>query len=363
MRIAYGVFGYGRGHTTRALAVLPELERRHQILLFASGMAYEMLSRHREVVEVPALSYRYVNGHMATLHTLAHNAGRVLDVLLGGRALDAVMARMRAFRPDVAICDVDPWTHRAAARLGIPRISFDHYGILAHCRPPVPLRDRLRLARDVAAYRALTRGADRVVVSSFYDAPARRPDVTCVGTLLRDAVHQVSASRGERLLAYFNQPALFTPRVEEALADCGAPVLVYGTARSGHAGALEFRPPSERGFLEELARCRAIVGTAGNQLVGEALHFGKPMLVMPEDSVEQRLNAAAIERCGIGRRLDHRRLNAATVRAFLDEDERFADRTRWHARDGRAEAVAALERFAGELVATPTSGAALAEVA
>jgi uncharacterized protein (TIGR00661 family) len=363
MRIAYGVFGYGRGHTTRALAVLPELERRHRLLIFASGMAYEMLSREREVVEVPALSYRYVAGRMATLPTLFHNAGHVLDVLLGGRALDAVVARMRDFRPDVAICDVDPWTHRAAARLRIPRISFDHYGILAYCRPPVPLGDQFRLARDVAAYRALTRGAQRVVVSSFYDAPVRRRDVTCVGTLLRDAVHAVPATRGGQLLAYFNQPALLTARVEEALASSGAPVVVYGTARRGREGRLEFRAPSERGFLEELARCRAVVGTAGNQLVGEALYFGKPLLVMPEDSVEQRLNAAAVERCGIGRRLDHRRLTAAAVRDFLDEEQRFRDRTRWHARDGRAEAVAALERFAAELAGTPAPAAALAEVA
>jgi UDP:flavonoid glycosyltransferase YjiC (YdhE family) len=39
MRIAHGVFGYGRGHATRAAAVLPELETRHEVRIFAGGDA------------------------------------------------------------------------------------------------------------------------------------------------------------------------------------------------------------------------------------------------------------------------------------------------------------------------------------
>jgi uncharacterized protein (TIGR00661 family) len=353
MRILYGVFGYGRGHATRALAVLPALEERHQLLVFASGMAYEMLSRERSVERVPALQYRYTRGSLAVGKTLRHNLGPVRDLLLGGGAFDAVVERMAAFAPDVAICDVDPFTHRAAALLGIPRISFDHYGILAYYRPPIAFCDRLRHARDVAAYRILTGTPQRIVVSSFYDAEPRRRGVVRVGALLRDGVHRLRPHCGEHLLAYFNQPALFTPRVEAALDECGPPVVVYGTGRTGTEGALEFRAPSERGFLEDLASSRAVVGTAGNQLVGEALHFGKPLLVMPEDSVEQRVNAAAVERCGIGARVDHRRLTAEHVQAFLGDEERFATRTRWHARDGRAEAVAALERCVAELGPAP----------
>jgi uncharacterized protein (TIGR00661 family) len=260
-----------------------------------------------------------------------------------------VVEKMRDFAPDVAICDVDPWTHRAAGALGIPRISFDHYGVLAHCRPPVAFSDRLRYARDVAAYRLLTGRAERVVVSSFYDAPPRRADVCRVGALLRDAVYEMRPSRGEHLLVYFNQPALFTERVEAAITEVGVPALVYGTDRVGRAGVCEFRAPSQHGFLDDLARCRAVVGSAGNQLVGEAIYFGKSLLVMPEDSVEQRINAASVERAGIGRALRCGQLTAARLRAFLADEPSLRDRTRWRARDGRNEAVAALERFAAEL--------------
>jgi hypothetical protein len=65
------------------------------------------------------------------------------------------------------------------------------------------------------------------------------------------------------------------------------------------------------------------------------------------------LNAAAVAEYGVGWCVDHRRLTADEVRAFLAGESRFRDRGRWHARDGRAEAVAALERFAAELVRAP----------
>ena len=45
---------------------------------------------------------------------------------------------MRAFEPDLVISDAEPFTHQAAAALGVPRIGFDHFGILSHCRPTAP---------------------------------------------------------------------------------------------------------------------------------------------------------------------------------------------------------------------------------
>jgi len=357
MRIVYGVFGYGRGHATRALGVLPQLARRHELLVFAGGTAYEMLVKHHPVVRIPTLSYAYgEKGTLSAWLTVQRNLSRVADVLFSGSGFRDVLDTMRDFQPDLAICDVDPWTHQAAARLGVPRISFDHYGILAYCRPPIPSGDRLRHARDRLAYRLLTGRPDRIVVSSFYDAPAMRPDVRFVGPLLRDAVLRARPRRGEHLLAYFNQPELLTPRVEEALHALGLPVLAYGTGRSGRTGPLEFRPPADQAFLDDLAGCRAVVGTAGNQLVGEALYLGKPMLVMPEDSVEQRLNAAAVERLGIGLHTSRDRFSLSILRQFLDGAHTFSEISRARARDGRAQAIAALEAFSREL----TDGRAVA---
>jgi uncharacterized protein (TIGR00661 family) len=126
------------------------------------------------------------------------------------------------------------------------------------------------------------------------------------------------------------------------------PVVVYGTSRTGTSGDLTFKPIANRPFLEDLAACRALISTAGNQLVGEALYFGKPMLVMPEDCVEQRLNAAELERLGLGRQISGNMLTSEVAHAFLADLERYRNNIASRARDGRAEALELIERYLDE---------------
>jgi uncharacterized protein (TIGR00661 family) len=214
----------------------------------------------------------------------------------------------------------------------------------------MPWADRVRCLRDIAAYRALTGRPDRVIVSSFYEAPATFPSARCVGALLRDDVFKVRPARGDYLLAYFNKGEhQYTPHVENALQEAGLPAIVYGTSRTGTDGNIDYRAPSNVSFLEDLARCRAVLSTAGNQLVGEALHFGKPLLVHPERSVEQRLNAAAVARLGIGAETRHEDISANVIKRFLRNAPRYEAASRGLVRDGRTDALAAIESFASEL--------------
>jgi UDP:flavonoid glycosyltransferase YjiC (YdhE family) len=68
-----------------------------------------------------------------------------------------------------------------------------------------------------------------------------------------------------------------------------------------------------------------VVAAAGNQLIGEALHLGKPLLVLPERAhAEQTMNAhfLAAEGCGAFTPLEA--VTTATIRGFLDGSDRFA---------------------------------------
>jgi UDP:flavonoid glycosyltransferase YjiC (YdhE family) len=133
------------------------------------------------------------------------------------------------------------------------------------------------------------------------------------------------------------------------LQEAGLPALVYGTSLTGTDGNVTYRRPCNTSFLEDLARCRAVLSTAGNQLVGEALHFGKPMLVHPERCVEQRLNAAAVSRLGIGQKTRHEDISADVIQRFLREAPHYEAGSRGLVQDGRADALAAIESFASEL--------------
>ncbi len=354
MRILYGVFGHGRGHATRALGVLPQLMERHEVLVVAGGDAYDTLVRagHR-VLRVGTVQYAYgPRGERCLWQSAARNWRSVMDLTINGPITRTVVAETRAFDPHAAICDADPWTHKVASRLGVPRINFDHFGVLVYCRPPFAAGDRLRILRDAAAYRVMVGRPHRIIVSSFYDAPTER-GVQLVGPLLRDEVRALRAERGDFLLAYLNKGEhQLVPHVDRALRTLGLPVVVYGTAREGTDGPLDFRPPGNESFLRDLAACRAVFSTAGNQLVGEALYLGKPMLVMPENTPEQRINALAVERLGVGRQVRFPDVTAAGMRAFLADERALRAAIPARVRDGRAEAVSALEHALHHVAAT-----------
>ena len=214
-----------------------------------------------------------------------------------------IAGMIRDFAPDVVISDAEVWTHRVAEHLRIPRISVDHFGILAYCHAPVDRGDGLEAALDAFVYRTLMGKPERVLVSSFYDAPPRRPGVKLVPALVRPELHALKPTNGDHLLVYFNRARWqLSKRILETLEQAPCPVRIYGDSERGRRGNLEFISLSNLPFLEDLASCRGVISTAGNQLMGEAIFLGKPVLVMPEDCVEQRMNAAAVQRLGIGLR-------------------------------------------------------------
>ncbi|HVZ35280.1 MAG TPA: glycosyltransferase family protein [Polyangiaceae bacterium] len=350
MRIAYGIHGYGRGHATRALSVLQSLTARHEVQLFAGGDAYETLQAYFPVQRIPCLGFGYKAGRRSHWQTLRKNLPALSELMRGGPSLQSVIQAMRRFEPDAVVCDAEPWTRVAGRRLRIPTIGFDHFGILVHCRVGLPLRDWFASFIDRFLYRRLLGGSERVLVSSFFGAEPRRGGVRVVGPLLGEQVRRLAPVRGQHLLAYFNQgSAQLSLQALDMLAGLGIEVRLYGLGRVGSLGQLMFRPAHREAFLDDLASCRAVLSTAGNQLMGEAMACAKPILAVPEATVEQRLNAREIVRLGIGEMLPLSGLTRTSIWSFLERAESYASRAGELARDGQSEAVAWLERWFVEL--------------
>ena len=352
MKIAYGIHGYGRGHSSRALAVLGELSSRHEVLILAGGDAWRVLKDDYPVVRIPMLKYALGrSGKIAPIRSILYSVPKVADLALRGPALEMVTDVLTEFAPDVVISDSEPWTHGAANNMHLPRISFDHFGVLVYCDWPMSGADKVRCWMEGLIYRRMMSGpADRTVIVSFYAPPPRREGVRVVGPVLRELVVRTEPADGDYLMVYFsNGHVHFTPRVEAALKALGCRAIVYGMGREGVEGNLEFRPASNTQFVEDLAGCRAVFATAGNQLISEAMYFRKPLLLLPEDSLEQRLNATAIEKMDIGMRTHRNTVTVDQLREFLAHRDSFAANIPPTPADGQARAVAAIEEYAREL--------------
>src|ERR1700733_11185023 len=114
MRIVYAVFGYGRGHATRAASVLSALVD-HDVMILAGGDALPALAGlapRGRVRPIPTLRYAYHAGRRSLLRTISRNFSTVTDLLTEGPGFRAALDDVRAFAPDLAICDAEPWGHR-----------------------------------------------------------------------------------------------------------------------------------------------------------------------------------------------------------------------------------------------------------
>src|SRR5262245_41809558 len=88
MRLLYGVHGYGRGHATRSMAVLPHLAARHQVFVVAGGDAYQAISPDFPVVRIPTLGFAYNPGQgprqRCNWQTFQRNISALLDLRFHG---------------------------------------------------------------------------------------------------------------------------------------------------------------------------------------------------------------------------------------------------------------------------------------
>ncbi|MDQ7039647.1 MAG: glycosyltransferase family protein [Rhodothermus sp.] len=349
-RIVYALSGQGRGHASRVLAIAQALrERGHELRFCCGGTARTVLEACGETVwPVPTLRQVLHGNRMRLLATLQAN----LPVLRRLRQLlDELTETLATFRPHLVITDFEALTPRAAARLGLPVLSFNHQQIVTETRYNLPLRYwKDALLAHLAIHLIAPRKPLHVLLTSFYFPPLRHPErTTLIPPVIRPEVQQLTPVEDGPVLVYFNQPEGID-HLPDMLARLPASFILYNVPPPVHAADypnLTFKTPSIDGFLEDLARCRAVLCTAGFTLISEALYLGKPLLVVPNRGIfEQTLNALFLEREGLGSAVLDRELQAEDVQRFLATCPHYRERLRSYSlRCGNEKALHCIERL------------------
>jgi uncharacterized protein (TIGR00661 family) len=132
--------------------------------------------------------------------------------------------------------------------------------------------------------------------------------------------------------------------VIDALSGLEAEVRIYGLGAAPALGNLRFFEVSEANFIRDMASARCIVGSAGNQLIGEALYLGKPIFALPEHGqYEQEVNGHLLQRMGGGTFLEPQQLRRHHLLAFLEALPNYVGRVDREWAAGNQRAVEAIE--------------------
>jgi uncharacterized protein (TIGR00661 family) len=250
--------------------------------------------------------------------------------------------------PHLAVTDFEPALPRAAKAAGVPFLNLDHQHFLVYCDlgclPPTLRMHAWMWGKVVERY---YNGQVESVVSSFFQAPLKRrlPEpVSQIGVLLQPEILAAKPHEGRGLVVYLRKFA--SNAMLAALKAIGLPTQIYGLGELPTQGCLTFHAVNQSRFLEHLAESQALVTTAGNQVVGEALYLGKPVLAFPEsNNYEQSINAFFLKRMGAGDSADWKRVGYNDIRRFLDGLGEFKAKIDRDALNGNHGATSAIERL------------------
>lgn len=389
-RILYGVQGEGRGHATRSLEVIRALQEQGFVVkVFSGGDALPVLRAGGiDAIAIPLFRYHYrSHGSLSPWRTLTANTAPALGLFFrAGASYQSVLAQARAFAPDLCISDFEPYVSRIARALGLPLVAIDHQHFLTETLLPRPHRLSKFIALGLYQMGTAILGGkpDRIITSSFWHFP-RRPGsrALLVGPFLSSCMPSPRSGnpggQAADLVVYLKRAGYLSSLLPAFSAHECLTVDVFSDwpdathengalpTHSGHRSHSAHPSPSaqwphlpahirlrsiDRGaFLQALADAQALITTAGNQVLGEAIHLGKPTLAFPEpDILEQELNAMALARSGMGEACPLHELDTARLDAFLRALPQYRRRLSQHRQsqagyDGRDRTMRYLRRM------------------
>ena len=346
-RIIYALSGQGRGHTSRVMAISDALRRRgHEVVFCCGGTAQEILEAQGEpVLPVPVLRHVMEDNVLQPARTILSNWETL-------RSIPDIVARLAEafaeYGADLLITDFEGFSHRAARRIGLPVLSFNHQQIVTETRYALPVRNWFAALLGWGTIKMIVpKNPAHLLLSSFFFPPLKNPArTTLVPPIIRPAVQTLHPEKGDHVLVYYNQTE-GSDYVLDQLREVDAQFIVYNFHPPEPPEAysnLVFKQPSLDGFLDDLARSRAVLCTAGFTLISEALYLGKPLLVVPNQGIfEQTLNAMFLQRERLGRAVIDRPLTVPDLVSFLKHVDGYAERLQNRPACGNKEAVACIE--------------------
>jgi uncharacterized protein (TIGR00661 family) len=337
--ILYGVNGEGSGHSSRAREMLTHLkERGHTVHVVSFDRGLKNLASDFDVTEIFGL-------RLATLHNRVRYGRTVLRNLLtvpsAEKSVHELNRLAEEWRIQLVITDFEPMSCHTGHKLGLPVLSIDNQHCLTYGEISYPSEYRKEAAATKIVTRLMTPNADAYFVTSFFRPKPKNKQTFFFPPILREAVLKSVPTEGEAVVVYVTSPAV---ELIDILKGIRQSFVCYGFNREGWERNLQFRKPSQAGFLKDLTEARAVVANSGFSLISEALHLGKPYLAWPvKHQFEQVFNAYYIGKMGYGAYWDE--LTKEKVESFLFNLDSYREKFSKYPRNDNSALFEKLDEF------------------
>ena len=284
MKIFYAVQATGNGHISRAMELLPHLEKYGTVDIFLSGANSSLPS------DVP-VKYR------STGLSLFYNCTGGLDYWQLMRSLKPWKLRkeideLPVEKYDLVINDFEYITAAACAKKKIPSIQFGHQASFQSGKTPRPVKKNMTGEWVLKNYARATH-----YVGLHFD----RYDEFIFPPVIKKEILEAEPTDNKYVTVYL--PSYCEPQLIEIFQkfrDTRFEIFSSQSRLPRSKGNIVFLPVDRSLFNKSLIHCTGIITGGGFETPAEALHLGKKIMTIPiRGQYEQLCNAAALENLGI----------------------------------------------------------------
>ncbi len=327
--IHYYIHGRGRGHATRAQAIIEALlKEQYEVIAFAGEDAFPMLLDRcdcRRIYSImPSLDLQQIKKILSRTHEAIHHI----------KSDDATLILSDGDLPAILAAN---WTRR-------PSIAIGHSEVFGRCARPkgLPILPWWK-ERTVARLSAPT--ASAYVAVNFAPIITRHDNVIVARPELRSDIPE-KATVGKKILCYFRDE-----NGDEILRTLlkleQAPILFTKQPENKRKGVVVSALGS-KAFGEALIEAKAVVASAGSQLMSECVALQIPVFALyKKNDAEQRLNVEMLRGYGMGDGCSFSEFSAEKMNTFLEQtkDQKNKPKPRWDAPQVSAAIVSTVKSF------------------
>lgn len=322
--IFYSLAGEGLGHAIRTLAILEKLDPSIEVHIFTWGEAYDFFKNH---------GYENLHQIKADLHFGRSKDGKINKLKTAINFLNFIKNYKKAFReieilakglkPKLIISDFEGVLPRVAKKLNIKYISIDNQHKFSRCYSnELSLINRFYYWIMGVYAELLVPNPDLAIVSTFHHSSIKtKLDKTILtNCFIRNSIENIKTADENFILVYYKISSGDILLKELNKISKFIKIKVYGCPKDKRIYSnIEYYDISNEAFIQDLSKCSYLFCSAGNQLLGEAVFYGKPIFAVPEaNQPEQYINAFFIEKIKNGMLCEIKNININKILHFIN---------------------------------------------
>lgn len=284
MKILYSIQATGNGHISRAMELLPYLQKFGTVDIFLSG-ANSTLPLEAEI--------KYRSQGLSLFYTCkgSLNYGKIMSKVSPFRIMKE-MRELPVEKYDLVLNDFECITSLACAYKKVPSVNFGHQASFMSAKTPRPEKPN-KIGEWVLQNYAKA--------SQYIGLHFESYDDFIFSPVIKEEIIQAEATNKGHITVYLpsycdNQlRGYLTP-----LKDHRFEVFSKEVTEVKTEGHITFIPVGKQAFNKSLISCHGIVCGAGFETPAEALYLKKKMIAIPiKGQYEQLCNAAALKKIGV----------------------------------------------------------------